>query len=257
MLWLGSKRMDAVRAGIRRCKDYERLIFGCRARPFAGSVRHYSNPLNPGKRNNNFFAKDGVFTAEEIQAAALAQQAQGLDYLQLETSKRLPAKRRRAFALREEAVLSLFLQGPGNFPVGNLPAYTVKDIQTDDIRRELLDVSDVPQEYRTQALINMEAVCRVAAAHPEYHWLLFYLDGRRAGAAYALSYEGFVECDDLYVVPACRNRGLGTAILHYVREHFPGILYLHVDADNRAGRLYERLGFRRAEKFYDYSAELR
>ena len=57
-----------------------------------------------------------------------------------------------------------------------------------------------------------------------------------------------MELDDLYVLPAFRNKGIGTAILRRcVAEGKP--IYFYVFTKNtRAIALYEREGFRKAEE---------
>lgn len=58
-----------------------------------------------------------------------------------------------------------------------------------------------------------------------------------------------MELDDLYVMPAFRNRGIGTGILEKCRRETALPIFLYVFAENRgAVKLYERMGFRVAEK---------
>ena len=58
-----------------------------------------------------------------------------------------------------------------------------------------------------------------------------------------------MELDDLYVLPAFRNRGIGTKILEKCRRETDLPIFLYVFAENKgAVALYERMGFRVAER---------
>lgn len=74
-------------------------------------------------------------------------------------------------------------------------------------------------------------------------------DGEKAGYYHFFrNDEGWLEIDDLYVFPAFRNRGIGTAVIRKcctsVRE--PVMLYVFIKNEG-AVSLYERLGFRVVE----------
>lgn len=45
------------------------------------------------------------------------------------------------------------------------------------------------------------------------------------------------------VSPTYRKRGIGRSLLSHVLSEFPGAFALHVEYDNPARRLYERMGF--------------
>jgi ribosomal protein S18 acetylase RimI-like enzyme len=67
--------------------------------------------------------------------------------------------------------------------------------------------------------------------------------------------------NDLYVIPAARNRGLGRALLAEAAEHARSTgaarLVLSTATDNRTAQsLYESYGFRRDERFLVYQLEL-
>lgn len=73
-------------------------------------------------------------------------------------------------------------------------------------------------------------------------------DGRRAGALLMLETHmgGFVADHLLLFVsvdPEQRGRGLGRRIVEKALAHCDGTVKLHVDFENPARRLYERLGF--------------
>ena len=56
-----------------------------------------------------------------------------------------------------------------------------------------------------------------------------------------------MELDDLYVLPAWRNRGVGTAILRRCLAQGKPIYFYVFTGNTRAVALYEREGFRKAE----------
>ena len=56
-----------------------------------------------------------------------------------------------------------------------------------------------------------------------------------------------MELDDLYVLPAWRNRGVGTAILRRCLAQGKPIYFYVFTGNARAVALYEREGFRKAE----------
>ena len=56
-----------------------------------------------------------------------------------------------------------------------------------------------------------------------------------------------MELDDLYVLPAWRNRGIGTAILRRCLAQGNPIYFCVFTGNVRAVALYEREGFRKAE----------
>lgn len=66
---------------------------------------------------------------------------------------------------------------------------------------------------------------------------------------------------DLYVMPAARRDGYGEALMNAARAHAEGTgacgLMLETAKTNHAGQsLYERLGYRRDDKFYTYWLDL-
>ncbi len=79
--------------------------------------------------------------------------------------------------------------------------------------------------------------------------------GKRVGRLYVARLPEAVEVVEITLSAACRGRGWGTALLKNLLAEADGRgmpVYLHVDAQNRAQRLYRRLGFRETarEGFY-------
>ena len=72
-----------------------------------------------------------------------------------------------------------------------------------------------------------------------------FLEGQKAGYFRFHPNEGGMELDDLYILPAFRNRGIGTAIIRKccTETHLPVMLYVFT-RNTGALALYRRLGFR-------------
>jgi ribosomal protein S18 acetylase RimI-like enzyme len=73
------------------------------------------------------------------------------------------------------------------------------------------------------------------------------VDGERAGRLYVHRGAREIRIVDIALAPAFRGRGLGTGLLRaLIAEADSGgrTLSIHVEMNNRARRLYERLGFR-------------
>jgi ribosomal protein S18 acetylase RimI-like enzyme len=71
------------------------------------------------------------------------------------------------------------------------------------------------------------------------------VDGAPAGRLYVHRGERDVRIMDIALAPEYRGRGIGTALLRAVMaEAGARTVSIHVEANNPARRLYERLGFR-------------
>jgi ribosomal protein S18 acetylase RimI-like enzyme len=82
-------------------------------------------------------------------------------------------------------------------------------------------------------------------------WGIVEVAGERAGRLYLFLAGSDLRIVDIALMPAFRNRGLGTALIHAVfqmaREAGLSRVSIHVEQNNPALRLYERLGFRMIE----------
>ena len=74
------------------------------------------------------------------------------------------------------------------------------------------------------------------------------LDGAVAGFFRFVPDGERMELDDLYVLPAFRNKGIGTAILRRCVAQDRPIFFYVFTKNSRAIALYEREGFRKAEE---------
>lgn len=91
--------------------------------------------------------------------------------------------------------------------------------------------------------------------HPDASDLVVEQEGERIGRVILAGDNGALHLVDIALLPAARNRGLGTALIRNIQElararNCPVILYALVG--ERAAPLYERLGFRPVESLGVY-----
>jgi ribosomal protein S18 acetylase RimI-like enzyme len=72
------------------------------------------------------------------------------------------------------------------------------------------------------------------------------VDGARAGRFYVDRRSDDIRIVDITLLPEYRARGIGTALIGALLDEAAGCgqrVSIHVERNNRARRLYERLGF--------------
>ena len=112
---------------------------------------------------------------------------------------------------------------------------------------ELDQVGWAPGER--EAFVAMQFAAQDAEyrrANPSGRFDIIEVDGVRAGRLYLDRRPNQLRVVDLALLPAYRNRGIGTALLKELQASAATdemCLTVHVEATNRAARLYERLGF--------------
>jgi ribosomal protein S18 acetylase RimI-like enzyme len=77
------------------------------------------------------------------------------------------------------------------------------------------------------------------------------VDGEPAGRLYVARWEDEIRIVDVALLPEYRARGIGTALLRALLDEAAAAgkrLSIHVELNNPARRLYERLGFTLAEE---------
>lgn len=79
-----------------------------------------------------------------------------------------------------------------------------------------------------------------------------YQDNKHVGYYRFVKVDNKMEIDDLYVLDVYRNRGIGTKIIQkcLTSTDLPIFLYVFIKND-KAVKLYERLGFKIVEKIKD------
>jgi len=105
-------------------------------------------------------------------------------------------------------------------------------------------------EPQQQAFLNLQFAAQSAAyrsAFPTAAHELIAVDGEPAGRWLVDRAGASIHLVDLSLLPGCRGRGVGTALLQSLlaegRETARPVT-LTVEASNPAARLYDRLGFR-------------
>lgn len=133
---------------------------------------------------------------------------------------------------------------------------------TDDDREFLVDLYDSVREQEL-AHVPWDATTRRAFIEHQYnaqdaHYRQHYpgatldvieLDGDPAGRLYVHRGPSDIRIMDIALAPAFRGRGIGTGLLRTLiaeAEDSARKLSIHVEINNPARTLYERLGFRAA-----------
>ena len=117
-----------------------------------------------------------------------------------------------------------------------------------------LELSRVPwSAAEKQAFVHMQ----FEAQHKHYHlhfddaeFSIIVADGRPAGRLYVQRRRDENRIVDITVLPAYRNAGIGTSFLQQLMAESRAAdkpLRIHVEHENPARSLYERLGFRELE----------
>ena len=95
-------------------------------------------------------------------------------------------------------------------------------------------------------------VTELCVLHYNGQGLVLEEDGRPVGYHYmCIGYSAevggrYLLLDELYLAPECRGKGYGEQVIRWAMEQHPECARyrLEVTGENRAARLYERMGFR-------------
>ena len=102
------------------------------------------------------------------------------------------------------------------------------------------------------AVLRRSFQAAVDQAEPLIQGLVLEEDGRPVGYHYmCIGYSAevggrYLLLDELYLAPECRGKGYGEQVIRWAMEQHPECARyrLEVTGENRAARLYERMGFR-------------
>ena len=247
--------MHNILKGIHTVNNYERSLFQAKFDHCTNRLDRWYSDLRPDQINNNFFLPSATPTCADIDTAIDLQKRRGLKYVMLRMAQPMEADLQAMFSFEEDITYVMaLLQNNSSFWKEN-SEIVIRDIQTSDIRADLLDVSDVPEQYRAAAYRNMQLVLDATRVDPNYHWLCAYKEGNRVGSVYALYHQGFVEMDDLWVEEEYRNQYIATTLMKYIVNLCGGTVYLHASASATPKDMYARMGFEIVETLYDYYLE--
>ncbi len=247
--------MKHILQSIHAVNDYERRLFQSEYEQCSHHLGRWYSNLRPDQMNNNFFLPTAPLTCEDIDTAIDLQKRRGLNYVMLRMSKPMEPNLRELFPFEEDITYIMALLQNNSADWKENRDIEIRDIQTSDISTDLLDVSAVPEQYRTAAYRNMQLVLNVAKENANYHWLCAYKDGSRTGSVYALYHQGFVEVDDLWVEEKYRNQYIATTLMKYIVNQYGATVYLHASASATPKNMYTRMGFEIVETIYDYYLE--
>lgn len=104
-----------------------------------------------------------------------------------------------------------------------------------------------------QKLAFLSDQFRLQTHHYEHHYpgaqfLVIERDGQAIGRLYLHRGSEDLLLMDIALVPSCRGKGLGTALLERLLREAGSPVTCHVEFNNPALRLYQRLGFRKVEE---------
>lgn len=247
--------MNDLLQKIHSVNDYERTLFHANYEKFNDHLDRWYSDLRPDQVNNNFFIPTSSLTRSDIEAAIALQKQRNLNYFMLRASIPMDQALMNSFSFTEDVTYVMALCHGSSSTWKTNTSIEIRDIQTSDIRADLLDTSAVPEQYQDIIYRNMQMVLQVAETHPDYHWLYAYQDGLGVGSVYALCHNDCIEMDDLHVHKSFRNQYIATTLMKYIAEHFHGTIYLHASASGTPKNMYAKMGFTTIETLYDYYLE--
>jgi ribosomal protein S18 acetylase RimI-like enzyme len=120
-------------------------------------------------------------------------------------------------------------------------------------REEELRLVDWSDEQKA-AFVGMQFEAQDSYYREHYHPVTFdvvEIDGEPVGRLYVARWEDEMRIIDIALLPEYRGRGIGTALLRELLDEAAAgakRLSIHVEVNNPARQLYERLGFVQVEE---------
>jgi ribosomal protein S18 acetylase RimI-like enzyme len=115
-------------------------------------------------------------------------------------------------------------------------------------REDELAVVDWSEEQKTAFLtMQFDAQSSYYRAHyPDAHFDIIEVEGVAAGRLYVFAGASELRVIDIALLPQYRNRGLGASLMRNIlrsASETGRVVTIHVEVNNPARHLYERLGF--------------
>lgn len=224
-------------------------------KPFNAHLKRWHQESNPEDYNRNFFTADGPLTMEDVAEALECQKKLGVHHFLLKMSQPLDEAIVERFGLEPDHsyIMALREQEKSREWKTN-PKIVVKDCQKEDMYADILahSVNKAAPKWKELVCISMTKALEEAKAHPEYHWLEAYLDGKIVGDCYILCHNGCIELDDLNVDKEVRKQYIATTLMKYVAENFDGLIYVHAAINRTPKDMYAKMGFEIVDSLYEY-----
>lgn len=115
-------------------------------------------------------------------------------------------------------------------------------------RREEVAVTGWPAEVQEAFLRQQHEAqhSHYSIHYPDAEWLIVERAGEAIGRLYLRELPGELRIIDISLLPQSRGRGIGGAIMQDIIDHARALakpVSIHVEKNNPARRLYDRLGF--------------
>lgn len=222
---------------------------------FSLHLKKWTDENLPDMYDNNAFEYFDGISGEELLKALKFQREKGDTFLKLEGDFPLPADLVSKFGLTAYTTLTMAL--PADFK----PSWTintsliVKDSKQCVFYKDYLDL-----ELYNYGSIYGEDFCRrkihkeweMSEEKPEFHIIGGFFDNQLVSACHIFEYENTVCLDGLQTKPFYRNNHFATTLIKYINDNFPGILFLHADAEDTPKDMYSKMGFKTLNTIFEY-----
>ena len=215
------------------------------SRPFSAHLTKREDDQLRDKYDHNSFFYEGQPSAEEVRQALAYQKARGDAFLKLEGYTPLE----QSFGMEGEETLTMVLPeqaDPGAWKTN--PAVSIGAPDFGQLEQNELNYYG-PLYGEDFTLRNNRRLREKLTYHGAY------LDGKLAGSCYTWSAGGCTCLDSLLVDSAFRHRHVASTLLRAVAEQARregNVLYLHADPEDTPKDMYAKMGFRVADRVYEY-----
>ncbi len=253
---------EQIKAEIRASEDSFKALFSKKIIMSDSLIKWQDETLPDMYDHNSFVAQGGSaqVTTAKIDEMIKYQRNLGADFMKLELREDFPLE------MREELKESRGIDGGETYTMylpskeiskwKTNPDVVIKDIQTDDIRFDIMEIEreNYVKNYGEDFLVRkVNRYLDTAAKTHSLHYLGAFLDGKIAGACYCFEgSDGYVQTDNLIVNESVRNRYVATTLLYYGAKNFAGTMYLHADADDIPKDMYKKMGFEVIDSLFEY-----
>ena len=215
------------------------------SRPFSAHLTKREDDQLRDKYDHNSFFYEGQPSAEEVRQALAYQKARGDAFLKLEGYTPLE----QSFGMEGEETLTMVLPeqaDPGAWKTN--PAVSIGAPDFGQLEQNELNYYG-PLYGEDFTLRNNRRLREKLTYHGAY------LDGKLAGSCYTWSAGGYTCLDGLLVDSDFRHQYVASTLLKALAEQARregNVLYLHADPEDTPKDMYAKMGFRVADRVYEY-----